>query len=157
AGGGDQAAKLQKVFEDNQRTAALRMQEEALASLTIQARSNFPQVTSGHKFTLQNHFNADGAYVVTSVEHSVALPSNFRSGGPPEVVYRNRFTCIPLGLPYRPLRRTPRPVVQGTQTAVVVGPPGEEIYPDKYGRVKVQFHWDRDGKHNLDSSCWVRV
>jgi type VI secretion system secreted protein VgrG len=48
-------------------------------------------------------------------------------------------------------------VVQGTQTAVVVGPPGEEIFPDKYGRVKVQFHWDREGKHDLDSSCWIRV
>src|SRR5262249_14948213 len=48
-------------------------------------------------------------------------------------------------------------VVQGTQTAVVVGPPGEEIFTDKYGRVKVQFHWDREGRHDADSSCWIRV
>src|SRR5262249_11600311 len=54
-------------------------------------------------------------------------------------------------------RTTPRPRVQGTQTAVVVGPPGEEIFTDKYSRIKVQFHWDREGKHNIDSSCWIRV
>ncbi len=47
--------------------------------------------------------------------------------------------------------------MQGTQTAVVVGQPGEEIFTDKYGRVKVQFHWDREGKNNADSSCWIRV
>jgi type VI secretion system secreted protein VgrG len=52
---------------------------------------------------------------------------------------------------------TPKPVVQGTQTAVVVGPSGEEIFTDKYGRVKVQFHWDRDGKNDERSSCWIRV
>src|SRR5262249_42064630 len=103
------------------------------------------------------HFNADGPYVLTSVEHSAFLPADFRSGSGPGLLYRNRFTCIPLALPYRPLRRTPRPVVPGTQTAVVVEPAGEELFPDKFGRVKVQFHWDRDGKHNLDSSCWVRV
>jgi len=64
--------------------------------------------------------------------------------------------CMPIA-PYRPARSTFRPVVQGTQTAVVVGPSGEEIFTDKYGRVKVQFHWDRDGKNDADSSCWVRV
>jgi len=55
------------------------------------------------------------------------------------------------------MRITPKPVIHGTQTAVVVGPSGEEIFTDKYGRVKVQFHWDRDGKYDADSSCWVRV
>src|SRR5262249_10693809 len=53
--------------------------------------------------------------------------------------------------------KTARPVIQGTQTAVVVGPPGEKIYTDKYGRVKVQFHWDREGKKDHSSSCWIRV
>lgn len=64
---------------------------------------------------------------------------------------------MPLTLPFRPVRLTPRPVVPGTQTAVVVGPSGEEIFTDKYGRVKVQFHWDRQGKNDAGSSCWVRV
>jgi type VI secretion system secreted protein VgrG len=64
---------------------------------------------------------------------------------------------MPRKVPYRPPRITPRPTVQGPQTAVVVGRAGEEIYTDKYGRVKVQFHWDREGKQNENSSCWIRV
>ena len=71
--------------------------------------------------------------------------------------YQNHFSCFPFDLPFRPPRVTPIPTVRGTQTAVVVGPPGEEIFTDKYGRIKVQFHWDREGKKNSDSSCWVRV
>jgi type VI secretion system secreted protein VgrG len=58
---------------------------------------------------------------------------------------------------FRPARTTPKPLVHGAQTAVVVGPPGEEIYTDNHGRIKVQFHWDRDGKKNDKSSCWIRV
>ncbi len=60
-------------------------------------------------------------------------------------------------MPYRPERLTPKPFVQGTQTAVVVGPAGEEIFTDKYSRIKVQFHWDREGKKDENSSCWIRV
>ena len=71
--------------------------------------------------------------------------------------YANRFTCIPFATPYRPDRLTPRPVVHGLQPAVVVGESGEEIWVDKYGRIKVQFHWDREGKKNESSSCWLRV
>jgi type VI secretion system secreted protein VgrG len=71
--------------------------------------------------------------------------------------YSNHFSCMPRKVPYRPPRTTPRPTVQGPQTAVVVGRAGEEIYTDKYGRVKVQFHWDREGKQNENSSCWIRV
>ena len=71
--------------------------------------------------------------------------------------YTNPFTCIPTALPFRPPRSTRKPVVGGPQTAVVVGPAGEEIFTDKYGRVKVQFHWDREGKKDANSSCWIRV
>lgn len=71
--------------------------------------------------------------------------------------FRARFKLIPSVVPFRTPRRTPRPVVQGPQTAMVVGPAGEEIYSDKYGRVKVQFHWDRLGKRDENSSCWIRV
>jgi type VI secretion system secreted protein VgrG len=59
--------------------------------------------------------------------------------------------------PFRPPQKTPKPIIQGTQTAFVVGPAGEEIFTDKYGRVKVQFHWDREGQVDANSSCWVRV
>ena len=68
-----------------------------------------------------------------------------------------RFTALESSVPYRSARKSPKPVVQGPQTAVVVGPAGDEIFTDKYGRVKVQFHWDRYGKKNEKSSCWVRV
>ena len=154
-GGGDQPAELQKISPDSQRTVGLRMQEEAVPSLVIQGTGTCRQFTAGHKFTLDRHFNANGQYVLTSVNHSATL-NTYRSAGA-EFSYHNSFTCIPLALPCRPLRTTPKPFVQGTQTAVVAGPPGEEIFTDKYGRVKVQFHWDREGKNDANSSCWVRV
>src|SRR5580698_5691771 len=81
----------------------------------------------------------------------------YRAGNEIGLTYQNTFQCIPLELPFRPTRSTPKPTVQGTQTAVVVGPSGEEIFTDKYGRVKVQFRRDRQGKYNGDSSCWIRV
>jgi len=132
------------------------MQQTALPSVTIQADSNCRNLVSGHKFTLERHFNANGQYVLTGIQHSARLTGDYRSGES-TFDYENSFTCIPFAIPFRPLMTTPRPVVQGTQTAVVVGPPGEEIFVDKYGRVKVQFHWDRESKANADSSCWVRV
>ena len=72
-------------------------------------------------------------------------------------VYENRFECIPASVTYRPPRVTPWPMMRGTQTARVVGPSGEEIHTDEYGRVKVQFNWDREGQFNENSSCWIRV
>ncbi len=72
-------------------------------------------------------------------------------------VYQCRFECIPAAITYRPARVTPWPQMRGTQTARVVGPQSEEIYTDEYGRIKVQFSWDRQGKHDENSSCWIRV
>ena len=156
-GGGEQAGDLQKIFEDNKRTVDIRMQQETLPSLTIRGGSNCRQFVAGHKFTLQRHINADGQYVLTSVTHSARISGDFRSGHGGEFIYNNSFTAIPAALPFRPQRVTPKSVIQGTQTAVVVGPAGEEIFTDKYGRVKVQFHWDREGKADPNSSCWIRV
>lgn len=156
-GGGERPADLQKIFEDNRRTTSIRMQEEAAHSLIIEGGSSCGQITAGHKFTLKQHFNADDNYVFTAVNHSARLAGNYRGDGSGEFAYHNRFTCIPLAIPFRPSRTTPKPVVGGSQTAVVVGPAGEEIFTDKYSRVKVQFHWDREGKNDADSSCWVRV
>jgi type VI secretion system secreted protein VgrG len=158
AGGGDQAAELQKIFQDNKRTVEIRMQQEAVESLEIEGQGECRHFVSGHKFTLERHFNADGAYVLTSTEHVMTPASaNYRSAFEGQPTYRNTFTCIPVALPFRPSRVTPKPVVQGTQSAVVVGPAGEEIFTDKYARVKVQFHWDREGKYDVNSSCWIRV
>ena len=153
----DRPEDIQKIFTDNKRTVDIRMQQEAAACLSINGVGRLRQLTAGHKFTLEKHFNADGEYLLTSVHHVARLTSNYRSGEADETFYQNSFTCMPASIAFRPQRVTPKPVVQGTQTAVVVGPRGEESWTDKYGRVKVQFHWDREGKNDERSSCWVRV
>jgi type VI secretion system secreted protein VgrG len=155
-GGSVRPAELQKIFQDNERTTKLRMEAEAAAALAVAGASHCRHLASGHRFTLERHFDADGPYVLTRVEHNARLV-NYRSDQGGDFVYNNQFACIPAALPFRPPRVTPKPVVQGSQTAVVVGPPGEEIFCDKYGRVKVQFHWDRQGQRDANSSCWIRV
>jgi type VI secretion system secreted protein VgrG len=72
-------------------------------------------------------------------------------------LYRNQFHLLPKAVPFRPRRLTPLPQIAGPQTATVTGPAGEEIHTDSHGRIKVQFHWDREGKRDEKSSCWVRV
>ena len=155
-GGGDRPPDLQQIFKDNIRTAKLRIEAEACGSLEIQAGGNCGQFSAGHKFTLTRHPDADGAYVLTKVEHTARM-DHYRSDKEQPFTYLNKFHAIPTALPYRPARVTPKPFIQGAQSAVVVGPAGEEIFVDKYGRVKVQFHWDREGKKDTDSSCWIRV
>jgi type VI secretion system secreted protein VgrG len=151
-----QSANLEKIFEQNRRMVGIRLQEEAARAVTIRGASYCGNLTGGHTFSLTGHYDADGEYVLTTVEHAGLASGDFRSGAI-DYQYENRFTCLPAALPFRPARVTPRPTVKGTQTAVVVGPAGEEIFTDPYGRVKVQFHWDREGKHDADSSCWIRV
>jgi len=156
-GGGDTSSNLEKIFQDNKRTVEIRMEEDAASALRIWAHSNCRQLVSGHKFTLSQHFNADGEYLLVEVDHKIKFGGRYRSGEPGEFEYENTFVSIPTAVPFRPRRVTPRPIVRGTQTAVVVGPAGEEIFTDKYGRVKVQFHWHREGVKDSKSSCWVRV
>lgn len=114
---------------------------------------------AGYSFRLEGHYRRDsnGDYLITSVTHEGDSGGYGTDRGSDDADYRNSFTCIPSSVPYRPARTTPQPIVHGSQTAVVVGKSGEEIWVDKYGRVKVQFHWDREGKKDEKSSCWVRV
>ncbi|QEH33324.1 Phage-related baseplate assembly protein [Aquisphaera giovannonii] len=156
-GGGDRAGDVQNIFEDNGRTAGIRMQQEAARALLIRGKSTCPQLIAGYKFSLTRHFNGDGAYVITGVSHAASMGDAYVSASDAPPSYENSFQCIPAALPFRPERTTPRPTVEGTQTAVVVGNAGDEIFTDKYGRVKVQFPWDRHGKRDADSSCWIRV
>lgn len=136
----------------------LRMEEEEVGYDVAAGNSDCRSLASGHKFTLKRHSQRDqnSPYILTSVVHS-AQQSGFFSEGEYQSYYSNSFRCIPHDVTFRPPRRTPKPLVHGAQTAVVVGPPGEEIYTDNHGRVKVQFHWDRVGKKNDKSSCWIRV
>jgi type VI secretion system secreted protein VgrG len=159
-GGGDRQSDLEKVFEDGKRTAFVRMRQGTVPAVLIVGKSRCKHFSAGHKFTLHdqaNNSNNDGSYVLTRVEHSANLEGGQVGDQAGTLFYGNTFHCIPHALPYRPPRLTPRARIDGTQTAVVVGPEGEEIFTDKYGRVKVQFHWDRAGKKNASSSCWVRV
>jgi type VI secretion system secreted protein VgrG len=156
-GGSPQAGEVQKIFVDNKRTVGIRMQQAENPMLLIEGSSNCRQLAGGHRFALTRHFNADGVYVIVSITHS-AEEGDFRTDpNSVETHYGNHFSCIPFGLPFRPARKTPRPFIRGCQTAVVVGPAGEEIFTDQYGRVKVQFHWDRQGQYDANSSCWIRV
>ena len=137
--------------------ANLRMQAEEAKVTTVTGSSNCRAFASGYKFDLTDHPRDDMniSYVLLSVSHMVTQGvggSNQVDGG-----YVNSFSCIPHEVPYRPPLNTPKPLIAGTQTAIVVGPEGEEIYTDEHGRVKVQFHWDREGENNESSSCWIRV
>ena len=134
----------------------IRMEEDEAAFDVVAGTSLCSTFTAGGKFTLELHeIDAEnGGYVINGVTHS-AIEASYSSGGGSS--YTNSFTCFPDSVSFRPRRVTPKAFVQGLQTAVVVGPSGEEIYVDKYGRVKVQFFWDRLGKNDENSSCWVRV
>jgi type VI secretion system secreted protein VgrG len=113
---------------------------------------------TGSLFKLAKHPRADQnrEYLVTGAQYRLQFEGYEGlddTGGD----YRCSFTAMSSAVPFRPARSTPKPVVQGPQTGVVVGPSGDEIYTDKYGRVKVKFHWDRHGKKDENASCWMRV
>lgn len=149
--------------------ARIRQEEEEVPHSTIQGTSGYRSFSTGHKFKLTYHPEEDGSfvkgdrgekgeYMLTAVHHHASEP--YLDGGGTE--YSNSFSCIPAAVRFRPPRITPKPIVSGIQTAVVTGPSGEEIYTDKYGRIKVFFHWDRETRDIKDSqgencSCWVRV
>jgi type VI secretion system secreted protein VgrG len=140
--------------------AKTRMQEEEATHLVATAASNCRGFVTGFRFDLDGHTRNDmnQPYLLTELHHSASVGQSYHDEPSGEgEQYSNHFVCIPHTVPFRPARITPRPFVQGPQTAVVVGKSGEEIWVDKYGRVKVQFHWDREGKKDENSSCWVRV
>ncbi len=137
----------------------IRMQEEEAVHLVINGTSDARSMVSGYKFTLTEHYREDmnTSYLLTDIEHHARTTGFGSRRGGTEEHYSNSFRCIPASVPFRPLRSTPHPTIMGPQPAVVVGPSGEEIYTDKYGRIKVQFFWDRQGKKDENSSCWIRV
>ncbi|MEJ2403258.1 MAG: type VI secretion system tip protein TssI/VgrG [Candidatus Thiodiazotropha sp.] len=146
--------------EDGGTRARHRIEEMQGRHERLQGEGDIRHLTVGGLFNLSGHPRTDQnrEYLVT--EARVELQADPYLGG--NLVNlgetcRCEFTAIPGRQAFRCLRTTEKPTVEGPQTAVVVGPVGEEIYCDKYGRVKVQFHWDRYGKSDENSSCWVRV
>lgn len=137
----------------------LRMQQEEMNYERITAASNVHTLEVGKKFMLKSdetEIDHNQLFVITEIRHSAYNPSYIESESE-EPPYSNQFVCIPAATTFRPPSITPRPRIDGVQTAVVVGKSGDEIYTDKYGRIKIQFHWDRYGAKDETSSCWVRV
>ena len=136
-------------------TARVRLSQLRRRAVVARGASACRRLVPGFRFDLVDHeIDAlDGGYVVVQVEHEGRAAEVAGSG---KRVYENTFACAPADVPLRP-RRPRRALQQVTETALVVGPEGEEVYTDALGRVKVQFHWDLDGKRDEHSSCWVRV
>jgi type VI secretion system secreted protein VgrG len=145
---------------DGRQLTRIRMEQEEVAHEVTSGTSSCRRFTLGAKFKLRGHQSEDEqrkSYVLTSVEHSAAEPSSYYTGdGHEGSAYNNSFTCIPADVTFRPERRTAKPAIHGSQTAIVVGPRGAEIWPDQHGRVQVQFYWDRRNKRTGDNCCWVR-
>lgn len=162
AAGGVNVGDLQNVFPDKERTAKNMMESLDVQYETATGIADCSSMTAGYRFTFFNHPTSEvnGKYIITSITHETEQNPTYVTDDIVEQPYSNNFTCIGFGEgqpAFRPSRKTPKPIIYGSQTAVVVGPAGEEIFTDKYGRVKVQFHWDREGKVDASSSCWVRV
>ena len=142
---------------DGSQWAEDRLDEHQARFQMAHGASNAHGIEVGRLLKLAKHPREDqnAEYLVTGISVHAQVDA-YESGGSAGA-FQCDFSAIPSGQQFRPPRRTPKPFVQGPQTAVVVGPSGEEIFTDKYGRVKLQFHWDRLGKKNEKSSCWVRV
>ena len=145
--------------KEGEQYAAVRIEEYGADFETVEATTNARGISVGRLLTTVAHPRADqnAEYLIIAVTYDLefsdyeAMPDR---GG---ASFGCHFTAMSSQQQFRPKRVTPKPFMQGPQTAVVVGPAGDEIHTDKWGRIKVQFHWDRYGKHDENSSCWIRV
>jgi type VI secretion system secreted protein VgrG len=135
---------------DGKRLAQVKLEALQAERVTLDLQSGCPRLIAGRWLDLEETPNElDGEYLITGAVHEMKLG-----------VYVVRASVIPKSVKYRTPQRTPRPVIDGPQTAVIVAPPGspeEEIHTDKYGRVKVRFHWDRYANNDDTDSCWMRT
>ena len=144
---------------EGSRYARLRVEEAESGRETAEGASVAAQLTPGTTVELAGTGpggSGDGEWFVLGVNHS-AHQGGYRAGDGEQFSYENAFTAVRADVPWRPPRRTPRPRVRGTQSAMVVGKAGEEIWTDPQGRVKLHFYWDRRSRKDESSSCWVRV
>lgn len=146
--------------DEGEAYAKLRIQELQAQHEILRGQGTVRGVATGCKFKLKNHPRDDQNrdYLVTGLSlHASVQAYESAAQGSGEAFFSCSFTAMPASEPFRSARLTPKPAIQGPQTAIVVGKQGEEIETDEFGRVKVQFHWDRYGKVDENSSCWVRV
>lgn len=144
---------------DGSRYVQARIDEMQSRFEMARGDTNARGLSVGHLFKLTGQPRADQnrEYLVSAAIHRLEYNAyETQDAASAGASYSCRFTALASRQQFRPQRSTPKPFVQGPQTAIVVGPSGDEIYTDKYGRVKVQFHWDRYGKKNESSSCWIR-
>lgn len=153
---GDHATK-----DEGEELAKRRLQEEEVRFDSVVGRSTCRSFAPGFGFKLTKHASCkdeeNKQYLLTSVNHHATQPGGPHTDQGTESMYLNDFECIPRTVQYRPGRETPEPFLASVQTAKVVGPPGEEIHVDNYGRVKVRFQWDREPDNGEHHSCWIRV
>ncbi len=146
-------------MSDGDRLVRIRMEEREATSVVVAGNAVGAGLACGTKVAVASFYRQDAnkPYFVLTAKHT-GTNGGYRSetAGTP-YSFTQTFTGIPATVKYRPPRLTPKAVVRGVQTAIVVGPGGEEIFVDKYGRVKVQFYWDQQGKKDDNSSCYVRV
>lgn len=134
------------------------MEAQEARHQTVFAQSNAPSLTPGLKFLLERH-EAPGesgkSYIPVRIKHEARDATHLGNLSEPSY-YKNDFEAVPAEVVFRPAPKPRSERMHGLQTATVVGPKGEDVYADKYGRIKVQFHWDRTGKRDENSSCWIR-
>ena len=146
---------------DGDGLSRLRLEQREAGYELAEGGGDVAGLSPGCTFRLTGHPRDDynREYVVVSTSQRVAAEGYESSAGPGagDIAWASSLTAVDRRTPCRSRQITPRPVISGPQTAIVTGPAGEEIWTDRYGRVKVQFHWDRDGQYDENSSCWVRV
>lgn len=149
---------------ESEKWSTLRSEQDDHPREIVWGESTCPFFEAGRAFTIQKHLRKDAnkRYVLQTVEHHISLMKTVEGrdiapATPPKVICYNKFYGFPAVTPFRPPLITEKPRVAGSQTAVVTGPSGEEIYTDDQRRIKVQFHWDRLGKKDDATTCWVRV
>ncbi len=145
--------------QDGEHYARTRI--EAIQSLheRVEFNGNARGLSAGHLFSLTGFSRQDQnrEYLIVGTRYLVTQESLETGGNSAGLQFESTLTCVDAQQTFRPLPSTIRPIVKGPQTAMVVGPSGEEIWTDQFGRVKVHFYWDRHDQSNENSSCWIRV
>lgn len=147
--------RLDEVNSQGSTLINLRAQASETTHHSFYAKSSCRGFTPGYRFNIKGE--SGKKYLLTEVQHVADQNPNYVTDSSKHTPYQNTCDCIPGDVQFRPQQETEKPLVEGMQTAKVVGKDGDEIYVDKYGRVRVQFYWDRKGENNEKSTCWVRV
>jgi type VI secretion system secreted protein VgrG len=145
---------------EGEEVALVRRQESQVDSELFHGDGNLRHLSVGSLFKVTGHPRAkvnSAEFLITGATYTIVSNPHTSSGGGSGTTFHMSFTAIDTKRSFRAVSRTPKPSVQGPQPAVVVGPKNEEIWTDEYGRIKVQFQWDRFGTSDENSSCWVRV